>query len=599
MTEKDPCPLAIKRVVFQNFKAMKDFTLWLTSANILVGPNNAGKSTILDSFRVLAAGLRGGRARPSALLRRAGSPRICYSIPAEAIPTSLENVHTEYAETDTTVEFHLSNSRTLTLLFPEDGGCYLLLDPELWRPLIPKEFRGRYSIDVSVVPVLGPVDHNELLLERQTVQRALATRRASLHFRNFWYHFRDDFDVFAGLVRDTWPGMEIERPEPFFVEQKSALRMFCKERRIARELYWAGFGFQVWCQLLTHVVRSRNTSVLVIDEPEIYLHPDVQRQLLTILKNVGPDILIATHSTEIIEAADPQDIVVIDKERRKARRLKSVADVQGAMELLGSAHNLTLSQLARNQRVVFVEGQDAKLLLRLARGRGLTELASGTGLTFIPLGGFQPDKLKALAWGMEKVLGQALLLGVILDKDYRSDEEVQELSLELGDHYRFFHIHGRKELENYLLSPAAIDRTISHLLRDRARRDGQQPPVIPAARLLLEQVTATMRAEVISQYMARYREFFARSRLDAATLMATAMERCEAKWSVLDDRLEIVPGKQVFSALAKQVAEQFQLTITQRAVADHMQQRDLAPDFDRLLLTLDKFRTITPPSNGG
>ena len=46
------------RVVFKRFKAFESFTLNLRHFNIMVGPNNAGKSTILAAFRILAAGLR-------------------------------------------------------------------------------------------------------------------------------------------------------------------------------------------------------------------------------------------------------------------------------------------------------------------------------------------------------------------------------------------------------------------------------------------------------------------------------------------------------------------------------------------------------------
>ncbi len=93
--------------------------------------------------------------------------------------------------------------------------------------------------------------------------------------------------------------------------------MFCPESRIPREIFWAGFGFQVWCQMLTHLIQSGNSSVFLIDEPDIYLHSDLQRQLLGLLRNLGPDILIATHSAEIIAEAEPDDIVLINKQQNR------------------------------------------------------------------------------------------------------------------------------------------------------------------------------------------------------------------------------------------------------------------------------------------
>jgi predicted ATP-dependent endonuclease of OLD family len=68
--------------------------------------------------------------------------------------------------------------------------------------------------------------------------------------------------------------------------------------------------------MLTCVLRAKDDSLLVIDEPDIYLHSDLQRQLLNILHDLGPDILIATHSTEIIVEAERGDIIVVNKKSR-------------------------------------------------------------------------------------------------------------------------------------------------------------------------------------------------------------------------------------------------------------------------------------------
>jgi predicted ATP-dependent endonuclease of OLD family len=98
--------------------------------------------------------------------------------------------------------------------------------------------------------------------------------------------------------------------------------MYCPENRRSREIAWAGFGFQVWVQMLTHLIQAHDKSLFLIDEPDIYLHSDLQRQLLGLLRNLGPDILIATHSTEVIAEAETDDIVLVGKERQAARRIR-------------------------------------------------------------------------------------------------------------------------------------------------------------------------------------------------------------------------------------------------------------------------------------
>ena len=70
--------------------------------------------------------------------------------------------------------------------------------------------------------------------------------------------------------------MDIERPQLDRIDDKTLLHMFCPEERIPREIFWSGFGFQVWCQMLTHLIQSSESSLFLIDEPDIYLHSDLQ-----------------------------------------------------------------------------------------------------------------------------------------------------------------------------------------------------------------------------------------------------------------------------------------------------------------------------------
>ncbi len=137
---------------------------------------------------------------------------------------------------------------------------------------------------------------------------ALFSYQAARNFRNIWHHYPERFDEFRSVLTNTWPGMDIERPVIDMVDGKPHLYMFCPEGRISREIFWSGSGFQVWCQMLTHLSQSQDASLFLIDDPGIYLHSDLLRQRLGLLRDLGPDVLIATHSTEIITEAETNDI---------------------------------------------------------------------------------------------------------------------------------------------------------------------------------------------------------------------------------------------------------------------------------------------------
>lgn len=313
--------LRIVSVRFSHYKAFKSYSIHLQEFNVLVGPNNSGKSTIVGAFRILSEGLRKARAKSPERVEVDGLVQLGYKLNLDGLPVASENIFYEYDDSrPARVVFKLSNGNELTLYFPERDHCLLLADPKDGEVRSPKQFKDAFDVDIGFVPILGPVEQHERLFEREAARLALLTSGASRNFRNIWYHFRDDFGRFREMVQTTWPGMDIEPPE--LGDDNRTLLMFCPEDRHPREICWAGYGFQVWCQMLTFIVKSAGASLLVIDEPDIYLHSDLQRQLVAVLRELGPDIVLATHSTEIIAECEPNSLLNVNKRKTSASRVK-------------------------------------------------------------------------------------------------------------------------------------------------------------------------------------------------------------------------------------------------------------------------------------
>lgn len=581
------------RVQFSNFKAFPRFSIALRGMNILVGPNNSGKSTILSAFRALETGLRRANARRPDILPGPDGERFGYELTQSTIPISLENVHTEYVDQDSSVAFTLSNGNQLVLFFPEEGGARLF--PRVEGPQVrrPKDFREQFPVSVALVPVLGPIEHKEAVLDPETVRRSLMTHRASSHFRNYWYHFPEGFTDFSDLVHQTWPEMTIEPPERPSV-MTDELLMFCTEHRMTRELFWAGFGFQVWCQLLTHLVRASSETILVIDEPEIYLHPEVQRQLLAILRDTGSDVLVATHSTEIMGEADPSEIILVNKTKRSGDRLRDVEGVQQALDMVGSVQNITLTQLARSQKLLFVEGSwDWGVLRRFARRVGLRDLAAGKDVTAIESGGFTSwDRIKALAWGFDSLLDSGMSVGAVFDSDFWCTEELEALKTELEEHLDFAHFLARKELENYLLEPAVLEKALQTALREQERRSGKRRNLSSSIAEVLATVTTPQKASLQGQYVTRRVEYLEpRSRRDRSTIATETIERFESLWSDITLRMQVVKGKDTLRALRAEVQQECGVTLTDIRIIDAFEADEIPRELLDLLRRIDRFRS--------
>jgi AAA ATPase domain len=173
------------RVQFTRFKAFKAFTVHLRHFNILVGPNNAGKSTILAAFRILAAAMRRASARKPTLVHGPRGLRLGYEVDLRSISVAEENIFFNYDDAEPAhVAFTLSNQNALTLFFPEQGACVLLPEAQGRPILTPSNFRSHFKCPIGFVPILGPVEHHELLYEREAARLALFNYRAARNFRN-------------------------------------------------------------------------------------------------------------------------------------------------------------------------------------------------------------------------------------------------------------------------------------------------------------------------------------------------------------------------------------------------------------------------------
>ena len=594
MSEK----LRITSIRFRNYKAFRDYSISLNPFNVLVGPNNAGKSTVLGAIRILSEGIRRARARNPELVDDAKGRQVRgYYVRLEGLPISTENVFHNYDDsTPATVEFRLANGNSLNLVFPERGECYMIpLSEHNIRST--SDFKKHFNVEIAFVPVLGPVDHNERLFEKEAARLALLSHGAARNFRNIWYHYPDGFAEFRKKIQETWPGMDIEPPEIMTDSDKAYLRMFCPEERYPREIYWAGFGFQVWCQMLTFILQAKDSSALIIDEPDIYLHSDLQRQLVGLLRELGLQIIVATHSAEIIAEVEPQALLNVNKRFRSAKQVKDTRELQEIFHVLGSNLNPTLTQLAKTRRVVFVEGKDFRIFSRFAKRLGLEAVANRADFAVIPVEGFNPQKVKDFASGMEATMGSKLLKVAIFDRDYRCDAEVTKITTDLEKFCRHAVVHNCKELENFLLHPRPIERAIKKRIKERQQTNPDSPSFDEDVATLLMQIADGFKNQVQARIVSARQQFERDSRttLNPVTISETAMNEFDQKWSTVELRMKIVPGKEVFSALNAYLQTKYKISLNPIFVVESFQREEISPEVSDLLHKLEAIRKEDVP----
>ena len=79
-----------------------------------------------------------------------------------------------------------------------------------------------------------------------------------------------------------------------------------------------GHGLQMWLQTMWFLVQAKGSQTVILDEPDVYMHPDLQRKLVKTVQRSGQQLLLTTHSVEIMSEVAPENILVIDGARRSS-----------------------------------------------------------------------------------------------------------------------------------------------------------------------------------------------------------------------------------------------------------------------------------------
>jgi hypothetical protein len=239
-----------------------------------------------------------------------------------------------------------------------------------------------------------------------------------------------------------------------------------------------------------------------------------------------------------------------------------------------------------------VEGQDFQLLSKFAHKLGNPRVGNRSDFAVVAIVGFNPERARNLNIGMETTLGGKILAAAILDKDYRSEKErswIERLCTPFCDLIR---IHYCKELENFLLVPNAIDRSVERKISDQARRAGKAPTTfVPFASTFLERFSSEKKSYVQAQYLAMRRKFEkgGGSSIDDATFNEEVLNEFETLWSTAESRLLVVPGKEALGAINKYVQELYGVNITATSIVDMMKLEEISLEMASLIKALGLF----------
>jgi predicted ATPase len=224
-----------------------------------------------------------------------------------------------------------------------------------------------------------------------------------------------------------------------------------------RDLMVEGSGFLQWLSVFA-LVADPEIDVVLLDEPDAHLHSSLQEQLLDSLRAIAADtgkqVLVATHSTEILRNAEPTDILQIQS-GKGGRYLREEHQKVGLLAGLGSDYAPRIDRIKRTKRLFFVEGRsDLAVLHVLAETLGMQWPEQWVEWTTTRM---QKERKQLYLALKEEIDGL-----VVLSLRDRDDEPAETVGADLVDRSAGAETGfqprrwRRRYIESYLIWPAAI-----------------------------------------------------------------------------------------------------------------------------------------------
>jgi hypothetical protein len=303
----------LQSVRIKRFKAIEDAPIDLSDLNVLVGANNAGKSSIiqglhfgialLQSIALAGQWHRNVRKDADTLSTSISPNQIIYSPAEDIYCLGMGGSLREDKELAISIQFGLSSGEQPTITIRKGRNRNILVvisDAASAEPLASLE--NPFSV---FSPGLAGVAKTETYVSDGVLLRTIARGDANLVLRNILYRLwnKPEWSDFIADLRDIFPKIDFDISYSSSTDEFIGVRTKFNGDWIPLDL--VGTGVLQATQILSYIHRF-SPSIVVLDEPDSHLHPNNQILLCNLLRKVARDretqILLTTHSRHVVDA---------------------------------------------------------------------------------------------------------------------------------------------------------------------------------------------------------------------------------------------------------------------------------------------------------
>lgn len=464
----------IRIVHIRNFKKFQDQAFDVSGHVVLAGPNNMGKTTLLQAISAWSVGLQKWREAGDFANHKEGYTFVPVS-KQSFTAVSVRNFawlwnEQQYRRNGQRIEIEvtLESGAVIPVEFRPDTSEQIYVRPG--KIADANLIRDREAFpSLTYVPPMSGLSVQEPVYQGPKLDQLLGMGKPGDVIRNLLLEALrgPGWDPLVKSMNRLF-GIELLPPDGSAADIVANFRYGTGP---SFDISSGGSGMQQVLMLLTFL-HARPGSVLLLDEPDAHLHVFLQDSIYSELKSVASQnrsqLILATHSEVIINSAEPKEVQLMlggtprrlgtDQERERlgeALRILTHADVMMALDSPG---------------ILYVEGYtDLNLLREWSRILGhplhqwLSTKPFWRAFNWVERVGGDGVKSRDHFKAIQLIRRDARALE-LRDGDGKPEEKSKEIPIS-GNGYQ-----GRRwrryEIESYLVVPTVIDRFIAHQAGD-------------------------------------------------------------------------------------------------------------------------------------
>ena len=350
--------MKINKATIRNFKCFKEETFLLDDNIVIAGPNNCGKTTLLQAIATWSLALERWcelndyQRHRGAYSKAPISRQAFYSVPLRAFDLLwnervLDNgIEIELTCDNTAIPVEvLADSSEQAYVRPSNS---IEVGALIWNV-------NNFPKPVFVPPMTG-LSTEEPVYQQPKINQLLGQGKPGDVLRNLLVETHNNQNAWERLTKSIHNmfGYKLLPPN---TDGPNIIAEYQHNKTNARfDIASAGSGFLQVLMLMTFL-NSRPGTVLLLDEPDAHLHVILQDGIYTELRAAakanGSQLIIATHSEVVINAVDPRELCALVGAPKK---LIEDTEKSSLLRSLSALSNMDIVLALEKKNILYVEG---------------------------------------------------------------------------------------------------------------------------------------------------------------------------------------------------------------------------------------------------